>query len=243
MNIHICDTTDQAETTCAQLIAKQINSKPKSNLGLATGGTPVGVYNKLIELFHSHQLSMKDVSTFNLDEYLGLESGHPQSYRSFMGEKLFNRLDIKLYNTFFPKEEVNYDRLIELYGGIDLQLLGLGTNGHIAFNEPGSSFASTTREVELTAKTMQDNSRFFTPGEFQPNRAISMGIQSILKAKQIVILVTGESKAQALYELINGEIKQDFPASALKTHTNVTVIADNAAAQQLSQARECMALA
>ena len=243
MNLHICDTIEQAETSCAQLIAKQIDSKPNSTLGLATGGTPVGVYNKLIELFHNHQLSMKEASTFNLDEYLGLESGHPQSYRSFMGEKLFNQLDVKLYNTFFPKEGINYDSLIELYGGIDLQLLGLGTNGHIAFNEPGSSFDSTTRKVELTAKTMQDNSRFFAQGEFQPNTAISMGIRSILKAKEIILLVTGEAKAHALNELINGETTNQFPASALKLHSKVTIIADNTAAQKLQHARECMALA
>ena len=243
MNLHIFSTREQAEANCAQLIANQISIKANSNLGLATGGTPVGVYTRLIDLFHNRKLTMREVTSFNLDEYLGLEQGHHQTYRSFMEDKLFNHLDIKLYNTFFPQNKVNYDKLIELHGGIDLQLLGLGSNGHIAFNEPGSSFESETRIVELTAKTMQDNSRFFKEGEFQPNTAVSMGIKSILRAKEIVLLVTGESKSEALNQLMNGETNSSFPASALNRHPNVTIIADNAAAKNLKHEGQHMALA
>ncbi|WDE95224.1 glucosamine-6-phosphate deaminase [Lentisphaera profundi] len=238
MKLHICDNKSSAEKACAEIFIKHLQSNPKANLGLATGGTPVIVYNFLVKAFHFSQISFRHIKTFNLDEYLGIHALHAQSYRSFMKKHLFDHVDILPLNCFFPCEEINYDEAIKLNGGIDIQLLGLGTNGHIAFNEPGSSFDSSTRKVKLSDQTLRDNKRFFQAGEFQPDTAISMGIKSIINAKEIIMLVTGEHKAKALQQLIEGNITEKFPASILQAHSNITIVADLNAASLLSETAE-----
>ena len=160
MNLSTFNTQEQAEQYCAQLISQLIELKQDANIGLATGGTAEGVYGELIKLYHDKGLDLSSLTSFNLDEYDSISAEHPQSYHSFMQKYLFSKTNINLKNTYFPSADVNYDQLIEDHGGIDLQLLGLGTNGHIAFNEPGSSFTSVTRKVKLSASTMKDNSRF-----------------------------------------------------------------------------------
>ena len=180
----------------ADLVESQINAFPDSVIGLATGSTPLGLYQELIRRHLEHELSFKQVKTFNLDEYVGIPGDHPQSYRTFMDENLFDQIDIEKSNTKVPDGMAEnpldvgpaYEKLIEKAGGIDLQVLGVGTDGHIGFNEPTSSLGSITRVKTLTQQTIEDNSRFFKPDEFQPKLAITMGIKTILDARRILLL-------------------------------------------------------
>ncbi|RHW38913.1 glucosamine-6-phosphate deaminase [Neobacillus notoginsengisoli] len=223
--------------TAGEMIAGKVRSNPEIVLGLATGGTPVGTYKYMIEDHKTNGTSYSKVSTVNLDEYIGLQKSNPNSYYSFMKETLFDHIDINQENTFIPDgnasdleaECANYEKRIAELGGVDLQLLGIGRNGHIAFNEPGTSFDSRTQVVPLTKETIEDNARFFSSREEVPTKAISMGIQTILESKEIILLATGKSKADAMSKLINGEVTEDFPASALQKHSNVTIIADEEA--------------
>ncbi|NTS78720.1 glucosamine-6-phosphate deaminase [Catenovulum sp. SM1970] len=225
----------------AQIFIDQINAKANSVLGLATGSTPVALYKELIEANKSGKVSFKDVSSFNLDEYLGLEGTHPQSYRYFMNEQLFDHVDIDKANTQVPPgNDANpieackkYEADIVAQGGIDVQLLGIGRNGHIGFNEPSSSLASRTRVKTLTKETIDDNARFFSEGEYQPELSITMGIGTILESKKVVLLATGENKAEAIKQTVEGAISASCPASALQFHQDVVVIVDEAAASQL----------
>ncbi|WP_078429096.1 glucosamine-6-phosphate deaminase [Alkalihalobacterium alkalinitrilicum] len=234
--IEVKDYQEMSQKAAAYVIEK-VQKSPRLNLGLATGGTPVGLYQHLINDHQKNQTSYEGITTFNLDEYIGLSAGDPNSYRYYMNDKLFNYIDINQANTFIPNGDVNdpqkeasaYEKLIENHGGIDLQILGIGSNGHIGFNEPGTSFQSTTHIVDLTETTRKANARFFDSLEAVPKRAITMGIGTIMKSKEILLLISGESKSEAFYKLLHGEVSENFPASVLKQHPAVTIIADQAA--------------
>lgn len=226
-----------SEEKISALIAEDfinvIKNKPNAVLGLATGTSPLKVYADLIEANREGRVSFKDVTTFNLDEYVGLEGTHPQSYRYFMNDNLFNHIDIDKkrtnvllgvgdYKSFMKK----YDGMIEDAGGIDIQILGIGSDGHIAFNEPGTPFDSLTHETPLTQQTIVDNSRLFNDISEVPTRAVTMGLKSIMNARKIVLIATGKNKAKAVYGLIKGEITEDMPCSILQRHPDVTVYCD-----------------
>lgn len=227
----------------ADMIIKKVLTNPSITLGLATGGTPAGTYANLIEDHEKNQTSYEQVTTFNLDEYIGLSGNHPNSYQYFMNDKLFNHIDIQKSRTNIPRgntgniqeECLLYDQSIESHGGIDLQILGIGSNGHIGFNEPGTAFNSKTHIVDLAPSTRQANARFFDKPENVPFQAITMGIATIMKSKEILLLVSGDSKKEAMDYLLHGELNENFPASVLKTHAHATIIADKAA---LSKAKK-----
>ena len=226
----------------ADLVESQIKAFPDSVIGLATGSTPLGLYKELIRRHQEYSLSFAEVKTFNLDEYVGIPSDHPQSYRTFMDENLFNQIDIDKTNTQVPDGmatnplEVGptYEQMIEKAGGIDLQVLGVGTDGHIGFNEPTSSLGSITRVKTLTKQTIEDNSRFFRPDEFQPKLAITMGIKTILDARRILLLAHGENKADAIRDMVEGPLSAFCPASSLQLHQRTTILIDEPAASKLS---------
>ncbi|WP_394139774.1 glucosamine-6-phosphate deaminase [Cytobacillus oceanisediminis] len=221
----------------AQLMIEKIRSNPDMTLGLATGSTPKGVYAELIKDHLENGTSYEKITTINLDEYIGLPSSDPNSYRYFMNSELFNHLNIPLENTNLPngtaddinQECMRYEQLIKDLVDIDLQLLGIGRNGHIGFNEPGTSFKSRTHVVKLAESTRKANARFFESTAEVPTHAITMGIASILDSREIVLLASGSAKAEAIRRLVNGEPDEQFPASALKLHPNVTIIADEEA--------------
>ena len=196
-------------------------------LGLATGGTMVGVYEQLVNLIKINKLDLSNITTFNLDEYIGIDSDHPESYYTYMHDILFNHLsswnEEKIHLPHGSANDLNseverYENLIDKEGPMDIQILGIGENGHIGFNEPGTSFDSLTSVVDLTESTIEANSRYFETKEEVPKQAISMGIQSILKAKRIILLAFGPKKAEAIQKLLSGEITTDLPASALYNH-------------------------
>jgi glucosamine-6-phosphate deaminase len=194
----------------AKIFIDQINQKPNSVLGLATGSSPLETYQDLIKANQNHAVSFKDVVTFNLDEYVGLQPGDEQSYRYFMDHNLFDHLDIDKKKTHIPNaydlsNPASYDEEIKAAGGIDLQLLGLGVNGHIGFNEPGTSFDSKTSVVNLVEETIEANARFFENKEDVPTQAVSMGLGTIMQAKKIVLIATGANKAEAIKHLVNDE--------------------------------------
>ncbi len=223
---------DEMSTVAANIFTEQLKAKPASILGLATGGSPVGMYKELVKRQQAGDISFKDIKTFNLDEYVGLDQSSPASYWTFMHENLFNHVDINEENIHLPNgkvvdlaaECVAYDARIADAGGIDLQLLGIGVNGHIGFNEPGTPFASLTHIVELTASTRTENAIYFDDPADVPTQAITMGIQSIMNAKAIVLIAFGEKKLEAIEKLQSGVVTEDFPASQLLNHPNVTVI-------------------
>ena len=232
MNIKIL-TKEEINNEIAKTFISTIKNNPTCVLGLATGSSPIGVYQKLIEANKKGIISFKNVTTFNLDEYVGLDENNKQSYRYFMNDNLFNHIDISKNNTHVPcgigdyeNSAKKYDNEIEKSGGIDLQILGIGSDGHIAFNEPGTSFDSLTHVTDLAKSTIEDNSRFFNSIEEVPTKAVTMGLTSIMKAKKIVLIATGTNKANAIKELINGEISEDLPCSILKTHPDVTIYVD-----------------
>ena len=228
----------------AQLVASAVRKKPSLTLGLATGGTMVAVYQELVGLHKAGSLDFSRVVTFNLDEYLGLPASHPQSFHHFMHENLFAHVNVNPRNIHIPDGTIrgDYDQYCKSYedaihkaGGIDLQLLGIGRNGHIGFNEPTSSLGSRTRLKVLDQETLDDNAKFFAPGEESPRCAITMGIGSILEARKILLLATGASKAAAVTKSIEGPVTSAVPASALQLHPDVTFIIDDPAAAQLTQ--------
>ncbi|RSD25140.1 glucosamine-6-phosphate deaminase [Mesobacillus subterraneus] len=229
-----------SQQAAAEIISR-IQSNHRLNLGLATGSTPTGVYKQLIEDHKKNKTSYKEINTFNLDEYIGIAKKDPHSYHYFMCENLFHHIDIPLDQTHIPdgtakdlKEEcLRYEQFIQEHGGIDLQILGIGQNGHIGFNEPGTPFDSRTHIIMLAESTRKANSRFFDSLEEVPKQAITMGIASIMASMEIFLLVSGTSKAEALARLMNGAVSEQFPASVLKKHPNVTIFADNEAAALL----------
>ncbi|MCM1260889.1 MAG: glucosamine-6-phosphate deaminase [Prevotella sp.] len=217
----------------AEIIANTIKTNPACTLGLATGSSPIGTYQNLVKAYENKEISFKDVKTYNLDEYCGISQNHPQSYYYFMHDNLFNHVDVCEENVHIPAvSNDNLDEDCKKYNSmlheanIDLQLLGIGGNGHIGFNEPGTPFTQETFIVELTEKTRQDNKRFFQSIEEVPTHAITMGIQNIMQAKKILMLISGMSKADTVVKLLSGEITPDFPASILHNHPDVTVIID-----------------
>ncbi len=221
----------------ANIIAAQIHLKPDCVLGLATGSSPVGTYKELIEKYRSGELDFSRVRTVNLDEYVGLTADHDQSYAYFMRENLFNHVNIDLASCNIPDgmnpdaeaECARYDAVIAGFGGADLQLLGLGPNGHIGFNEPGPAFVKRTNKVELAAKTIDANARFFAKREDVPKYAYTMGIGGIMQAKRVLLVVNGENKAQAVKDCFFGPICPQAPGSILQLHPDFTLIADDAA--------------
>jgi len=230
---------EEMSRIAAEKVISKITEKPNAILGLATGSTPEGLYKLLIEDHQKHFTSYRYVKTVNLDEYVGLDKDDKNSYFTFMREKLFNHIDLDLNNTNIPdgtaanmeEEAARYEKYIDEIGGVDLQILGIGHNGHIGFNEPGTSFKSTTHLIKLAEKTREANARFFNSMDEVPTEAITMGIQSIMDSKEIILLVSGASKAEALKNLVYGEITEDFPASVLRLHNKVTIIADQDALQ------------
>lgn len=237
MNVIKVKDYDEMSEKATEFMVDRINSLENPVLGLATGSTPEGLYQRIIEKHQQDEVSFKNVTTFNLDEYVGLEQNDSNSYYNFMNEKLFSQVDIAADRVHIPngvaadleKECMEHERAIEQAGGIDVQVLGIGGNGHIGFNEPGTSFDSKTHIVDLDESTIQANARFFHSIEEVPTQAISMGIETIMNSKEILLLVSGEAKADATAKLLHGDISEDFPASILKKHENVTVIVDEAA--------------
>ncbi len=228
----------EAGVLVAREIAALVRAKPTCVLGLATGGTPVECYRELVRLHREEGLDFSQVTTFNLDEYVRLAGSHPQSFRYFMQQHLFDHINIPSDATHVPSgiaedmslEAIRYEQDITRHGGIDLQLLGIGHNGHIAFNEPGTPRDSRTRIVSLTDATVKANSRFFDSESEVPRTAISMGIGTILEAKRILMLATGEGKRDAVKCAVEGEINETCPASFLQEHNEVTFVIDAAAA-------------
>ncbi len=217
----------------AQIIADTIKANPHCTLGLATGSSPIGTYQNLVKAVENKEISFKDVKTYNLDEYCGISQSHPQSYYYFMHDNLFNHVDIDENNVHIPSvSSTNLEEDCKKYNDmlnsttIDLQLLGIGGNGHIGFNEPGTPFNQETFIVKLTEKTRQDNKRFFNSIDEVPTHAITMGISNIMKAKKILMLISGKNKADTVVRLLKEEVDPEFPASILHKHPDVTVIID-----------------
>lgn len=227
----------------ATFIARLIRRKPACVLGLATGSSPVGAYQELIRLHREEGLNFSRVTTFNLDEYVGLAPTHPQSYRTFMQQQLFDHVNLPANQTHVPDGRAldfetasrEYELRIREAGGIDLQLLGIGSDGHIAFNEPGSSLGSRTRLKTLTSETIRDNARFFGSEELVPRLAVTMGVGTILEARRCLLVAMGEGKAKAIRETIEGPVTSQITASALQLHRDVVVVIDESAASQLQR--------
>lgn len=225
----------------ANLLSAQVIMKPDCVLGLATGSTPVGAYKQLVQWFQKGDLDFSEVTSVNLDEYKGLSPENDQSYRYFMNHDLFDHINIRKDHTFVPnglepdaeKACDDYNKIIHDLGGIDLQLLGLGNNGHIGFNEPSSSFEKETHRVDLTQSTIDANARFFSSLSEVPRQAYTMGIQTIMQAKKIVVAVSGQGKASIVKEAFFGPITPQVPASVLQLHSDVTVVGDEAALSML----------
>lgn len=244
MRIIIAKDYEDLSKKAAHIIAGQLIMKPDSVLGLATGSTPIGTYKYLKQMYADGLISFSSVTTFNLDEYVGLDATSDQSYRFFMEKELFSAVDIKSDHIFIPSgiaEDVAaeckaYEVAIRKAGGIDLQLLGIGRNGHIGFNEPDLKFEASTHLVKLDEDTLQANARFFDREEEVPKTAISMGIKTIMHAKKIILLASGVEKASTIYQMIYGDIHPELPASVLQIHPDVTVILDEGAAGELLKA-------
>ncbi|WP_075980449.1 glucosamine-6-phosphate deaminase [Bacillus massilinigeriensis] len=232
---------EEMSRAAAQYIIQKVQQNPSITLGLATGGTPIGTYQHLIEDHQKNHTSYQGVKTFNLDEYIGLSNDHPNSYHYYMDQELFNHIDIQKTNVHIPRgDQMDYERecsyyedLIEENEGIDLQILGIGNNGHIGFNEPGTSFQSKTHLVNLTPSTREANARYFKSIEEVPTQAITMGIGTIMKSKEVLLLISGDNKKDALFNLLHGEISENFPASVLRNHPCVTIFADEQALKDI----------
>jgi len=243
MKVIICETRDEMSRKGAEIFAERIKAKADLVIGLATGSTPEGLYAELAKKNAAGEIDFSKVRSFNLDEYLGIAPDHDQSYRFFMNQKLFDNINIDKANTRVldglaadPAAEcAKFEDEIKAAGGVDLQLLGIGSNGHIAFNEPGSPKDSRTRVVDLTESTIKDNSRFFASADEVPKQALSMGNGAILEAKEIVMLANGANKAKAVAAALEGPESEDCPASLLQAHDNVTVVLDTEAAAELQK--------
>lgn len=241
MRVIVTKNYDELSKVAANEMAEVIKNKPEAVLGLATGGSPVGMYKELIKMNQAGEIDFSRVITINLDEYVGLSGEHPQSYRYFMNNILFNHINIDKNNTYVPnglatnieEECIEYDAKIAALGGTDVQLLGVGNNGHIAFNEPAEALVSGTHLTGLTDNTIKANARFFDSIDEVPKTAITMGLGGIMKSKKIIVIASGESKAKAVKEMVSGKISTKMPSSMLQMHRDVTVIVDEAAAKLL----------
>ena len=232
----IVGNNEKISELIAEEFVKQVKAKPNSVLGLATGTSPLQVYANMAKAYREGRVSFKDVATFNLDEYIGLDGTHNQSYRYFMNENLFNEIDVDIMRTHVLKGigdylayANQYDDEIAKFGGIDLQILGIGSDGHIAFNEPGTPFDSLTHVAELTEQTIRDNSRLFNDISEVPTKAVTMGLKSIMNARKIVLIATGKNKAQAIYNLLKGPMTEEVPCSILQKHPDCTIYCDEEA--------------
>lgn len=234
----VIDTAENIAAMAAQQYAALLKRKPNAVLGGATGSTPLGLYAELVRLNKAGEISFKDASSFNLDEYVGLDGTHDQSYRYFMDHNLFDHIDIDKSRTRVPSgidvsDPAAYDEEIQAAGGVDLQLLGIGNNGHIGFNEPGTPFGSLTHIVELTESTREANKRFFNSIDEVPTHAVTMGVKTVMQAKSIILMAIGPAKAPIMKEMLQGPVTEKVPASVLQLHPDVTVYIDYEAAKLL----------
>ncbi|MBI5865013.1 MAG: glucosamine-6-phosphate deaminase [Planctomycetes bacterium] len=242
MEVVICANPKEMAQRSARLIADVLNAKPNAVLGMATGSTPLGLYQELVRMHRAEGLDFSQVTTFNLDEYVGLSPQHEQSYHFFMQQNFFQHVNIPPQNVYIPSGTTSncrafcdwYERRIKECGGIDVQILGIGSDGHIAFNEPGSSLMSRTRLKTLAKSTIDDNARFFASRGDVPIYAITMGVGTILEARQCVLLANGGNKARAIAQAVEGPVTSMITASALQLHPSVQVFVDAAAAGELS---------
>src|SRR3954470_19463671 len=242
MEVIVQARQDDMARAAAEEVASVLNSKPNAVLGMANGSTPLGVYQELVKMHRRGEIDFSHVTTFNLDEYVGLPITHPQSYHHFMHENFFRHVNIPPQNIHIPSgTTTNYRAFCEWYekrivecGGIDLQILGIGSDGHIAFNEPGSSLSSRTRLKTLAKQTIDDNARFFERREDVPIYAITMGVGTILEARQLLLVASGKSKARAIAQAVEGPVTSMVTASALQLHRDAIVIVDDDAASELT---------
>ncbi|MFF2480592.1 glucosamine-6-phosphate deaminase [Paenibacillus sp. NPDC058071] len=240
MEIKIFDSNEQLDAFAADYLVNIVREKPNAVLGLATGSTPVGIYAKIVEQYKSGEVSFKDATTFNLDEYVGLQSDNDQSYAYYMNEHLFSHIDLPASRAHLPNgmgeqleaECENYDRMLQAQP-VDVQLLGLGHNGHIGFNEPDGSLSGGTHVVKLKQETLEANARFFASMDDVPKQAVTMGVGSILKANTILLVVRGADKADIVKQALTGPITTEVPASLLQTHARVVVLLDLEAGRKL----------
>lgn len=236
----VFETYEDVCQAVADIYIKQLKEKPDTVFGFATGSTPVGLYRELVKRYNSGELDFSKACSFNLDEYYPIAKDHPQSYNYFMRENLFNKINLARYS--LPDGEAadakaecrRYSVEMEAAGGIDLMLLGIGLNGHIGFNEPALSYHMETFLVDLTESSIVANSRFFSADEVQPTRALTMGIGEIFRSKEIILIISGEGKAEIAKRLFEGKLHTDVPACFLLLHPNVTVFLDNAAASLIN---------
>ena len=234
----IIDTAENIAALAAQQYVNLLTRKPNAILGGATGSTPLGLYAELVRLNKEGKISFKDASSFNLDEYVGLDGTHDQSYRYFMDHNLFDHIDIDKSRTRVPSgidtsDPAAYDKEIAAAGGVDLQLLGIGNNGHIGFNEPGTPFGSLTHIVELTESTREANKRFFSSIDEVPTHAVTMGVKTVMQARSIILMAIGPAKAPIMKEMLQVPVTEKVPASVLQLHPDVTVYMDYEAAKLL----------
>lgn len=243
MRIYKTKDYDEMSRVAANIISAQVILKPESILGLATGSSPIGVYDQLVEWYKKGDLDFSRVTTVNLDEYKGLPKENEQSYYYFMHEYLFDKVNINVENTYLPDgmnmdseaEAARYEEVLASVGQVDLQLLGMGHNGHIGFNEPGDVFAKATHCVDLKESTIEANKRFFESADDVPRQAYSMGIGTILKSKKLLVVVSGEGKAEALKNSICGPVTPQVPGSILQFHPDVTIVADETALSKVPE--------
>jgi glucosamine-6-phosphate deaminase len=241
ITIKVFENYDELSAQAAEMFKEVLNTTENPVLGLATGSSPEGLYKALVEMHKNKELDFSNVSTVNLDEYVGLSGDHDQSYRYFMNTHLFDHVNIDKAKTFVPnglaqdleQEGKDYDQRIKDLGGVDLQVLGIGSNGHIGFNEPAEKLVLGTHVEDLTESTIEANSRFFETRDDVPKRAISMGLGTILDAKKIILVASGKSKAEAIASLVDEYITTQVPATLLKLHPDVTVLVDKEAASLL----------
>lgn len=245
MKIYVTEDYQAMSRKAANILSAQIILKPNSVVGLATGSTPVGMYKQLVTWYEKGDLDFAAVKSVNLDEYVGLDPTHEQSYHYFMQAHLFDHVNINPANTNIPDalaadpkaECAWYNQVIRQLGGIDIQVLGMGHNGHIGFNEPGDAFELETHVVNLTERTIQANSRFFSSPDEVPRQAMTMGIKSIMMARKILLMVSGEDKADAVMRAFTGPVTPQMPASILQLHPYVTLVGDKAALSKLTEAK------
>ena len=241
MEVIIKQNAEEVSSEAAAIFRRQLDRKPESVLGLATGSTPLGLYRRLVALAQAGQVDFSRATTFNLDEYVGLPGTHPQSYAAYMREHFFKHLAVARWHIpdgmarDIPQHCAEYETTIRAAGGIDLQLLGLGSDGHIGFNEPGSSLGSRTRLKTLTAQTVADNAAHFASPNEVPRHVVTMGVGTILDARHCLVLALGEGKAQAVAAMVEGPVSAMIPASVLQMHPVCTLIVDEAAAAQLQR--------
>jgi glucosamine-6-phosphate deaminase len=240
MKVIKCDNYDAVSQKASEIVIDQIKKKPNTVLGLATGSTPLKLYSNLVSAYEKKEISFKHILSYNLDEYIGIDRNHSQSYYQYMHQHLFSLVDMNEENIHIPNNDVTrIDEIAELYNKdlnkhqIDLQILGIGSNGHIGFNEPGTPLGNETFIVELDEQTRKDNKRFFKSLNEVPKYAITMGIKNIMRSKKIILMASGIEKADAIYQMINGRVTDELPASVLQLHPDVVVIVDQLAGSKL----------